>query len=299
MTRRARLALGAALLVLVIVGEAAIAWRQQAKLAAQRHALEILEQRAARLIAERAQARRALSALPAAGPPHAAPPAAGADDRGANAKWIADVHRLRAAFDAVPARSIPELACLNATQWLEVARLTHDHDGSEGALRMTLAHLRGEAKFAFLQRLQEALVLYCHAHGGELPATAAALEEFFDTLPPAGALDRYRMVRGGKLQEVAAREPILVEQALADELHDARYAIAGSPTGLSVMPGVRISPSAHTVNFNIQQAQRAFASQHGGASATTPEQLAPFLDARGPVRLADVQALWDSPLRKK
>lgn len=299
MTRRAHLGFCVVVCATVIGGEMAAVWRQHRTLALQEHSLEILERRTARLLTERLQLRRELHAVPAISPtPETGNAEAGSPAEAATVAWIARVHRLRSAFAAEPARRIPELECLTPAEWLELAQSDNEDDGDEARLRTILALIRGEAKFAFLQRMQEALVLYCAAHDGELPASVASLAVFFEIPPPAGALERYAMQRQGKLHAVGAREPILSEQALPDAWHDSRYSLAGAPSRLSVMPFVLISPPARDIDQAIERAQQTFAARHGGAAATTPEELAAFLPDDS-VKLADVQAFWNSPLRKK
>jgi hypothetical protein len=291
MTTRTRLCVGAAILAAAIGTETTIAWRQHTELALQRHALEILERRTTQLVRDRAAQRVAVTATAPGNPPAET----GASTDAPAESWLDRVRGLRAWFEQHPSDRIPELDCLRPAQWLELAK-SFTPGAGEDARRERLAQVRAWAKFAFLEQARDALVLFCHAHDGELPARLAQLAEYFEPPPPAGVLDRYAIVRSGKIYAVSRHDPVVVEQTLVDALHDQRCSLVGMGGPLL---GVQTTSSADHLNLVLANVQAAFAAQHDGRQPATAEELAPYLEPDGNLKLADLQAFWDSPLRKK
>jgi hypothetical protein len=131
--------------------------------------------------------------------------------------WGHRITLLKQLLAEFPDQSLPELRLLTPTDWVQVVR-SRELDSSDN-IRGALTALRALARKAMGAKLQEALLAYTKASGGELPAT---LRDLLPSLtPPADGemLQRYTLVRTGRLSpddhEILIRESDTAEFILS------------------------------------------------------------------------------------
>jgi hypothetical protein len=303
MTRRTRWWLWV-LLAAGIGAESTAWWQQHRRAIEQRHGLEITLRRVRAIEAECEIARAKLVGQRNAADEHgyaAMPAAENTVSDPMTTRWLVWVHELRGWLEKHPTASVPEFAYLKPVEWVNPQRggMKVDTAVSEEALRRAASGLRSEASFKFLQEMSDALVLYSAKHAGALPADLTELVPYFAAPPPDGALARYAIVQSGDLRDYGENDSIIETRMLADEMIDYGYEVRGAGMGSDRLR-VRFTPSAEMINRVIAQAQRRYQKANERRSATTPEQLAPYLDASdGIVKLRDLQRFWNSPLRAK
>lgn len=156
----------------------------------------------------------------------AAPPDVPAADERAIEELVLRMSRLKQHFDANAALAIPEMALLNESDWLEVAR--ERPLDAEADLRVALSRIRGRATGKLSNLLVPALSAYVRANDGRMPATARELQPHVDEpVPPAalGAmLARYEIKAQGSITQVPDQAILILEfeHALIDSDYDSR-----------------------------------------------------------------------------
>lgn len=169
-------------------------------------------------IADLAQARQQLDALPAASGGAAT---ANAEHRAEIERWLVRVQRLRQVFVDHPERRIPEMRFLKEDDWLRVAK-AYAMDTDE-QLRAAAAELRTAAVGHFVERFSAATRKYSTANKNERPANIQMLAAYFDEPVDPMILERYAVTnrpstfaRGAETWGISNQNPI-------DPDYDARY----------------------------------------------------------------------------
>jgi RNA polymerase sigma factor (sigma-70 family) len=200
--------------------------------------------------------------------------------------WVQRVHDLKSWTTKLPQYTIPEMALLTESDWLEAARKASL--SSESGARSALNTLRSIAKNIFVPRLQKALQDYRLAHNGGFPTEPSQLAPYFSPAVDPAILARYEMVPenspSGKKQHQA-----IVEKAVVDEDQDTlfdvqRYGGFGSRG---------MSKSSENINAAIKAYQKA----NSGSRPTNTAQLLPYFQTPPPTdvlrKLDEVLLLQD------
>jgi hypothetical protein len=186
------------------------------------------------------------------------------------AGWLGRVAALRRAFDEHPGEWIPELALLTEHDWKKVAKISTvrrsfvDANGEfDVATELNLAPAREMARTAFLDVLNEAILRFRLNGQGELPSGLDQLVPFLPAAIAPSALARYEFSTEDGRISIAERSTPAVA---ADER-------------LGILEYGRKPPSwlENAAERAIREANRRFAAAHGGADATAPAELAPYL----------------------
>jgi RNA polymerase sigma factor (sigma-70 family) len=149
--------------------------------------------------------------------------------------WLRNVEMMRAKFEEMPEKKIPELAFLADYDWLQSARYSPGvmETFSEQTWRSRMHELRLTAKRCVAHRLGNALDDYIADHDGNLPSQLSQLSPYYKGYsgePPTLApeiLNRYELVQSGNLRELTNfNAPIIVESAgPVDAEYDASFTI--------------------------------------------------------------------------
>ncbi len=214
-----------------------------------------------------------------------------AEDRALEAQmktWLAKLDRLKQALRDQPELAIPELTLLPEHVWFSTAvnsKLETNED-----LRRALASLRKSAMNTMTSRLQPALVGYLGAHDGALPKSVADLQPFFDPPIEPAWLERYEMLRTGKLDAMSASDPnrrlnLVAIKKPADVEYDDYWTVGTD--------GFWGTPA---LNYLVSEGLHAFAQANNGRLTTVAAELQPFL--KWPAPEAAVQKILTSPARR-
>jgi hypothetical protein len=122
---------------------------------------------------------------------------------------------------------------------------------------------------------------YLAAHGGQPPTSAAELAPLCDPPLDATLLQRFRVIPPEE-RMATNRGYLLIEDSPVDPDSDMVWLVS-SGGGFS---------NESAASYAVRLAQRAFAAANGGAKATTPLELAPYL--KFPVSAAKVQEILQS-----
>ena len=126
--------------------------------------------------------------------------------------WASRIALLKRLLAEMPAQWIPELRLLQPVDWVHIVR-TRELDTSE-SIRRAFGAARATARQKFADLLQSALRRFAERSGGMLPGDVAELAA---GLPPPGDLEmlqRYTVVRTGRLVDVEG--PIFREVDTSD-----------------------------------------------------------------------------------
>lgn len=261
--------------------EARMLPREQAGLAA-------LRVQQATLDAEVAKARRlrdeaahdaallkdALATAPASQPDDAA--------EGSMTSWKSRLKRLRQLIAERPELGIPENKLLDEKDWLEVAQ--HARFDSEEHVRDAAAELRRKAKETFAGLLHGALEKYTKAHHGDLPASPLDLLPECDHRIEAGMLQRYAMMRTGKVGDF--NEAVVTERSPLDPERDGKVSIGVWSTeveadhvAVTLPPDTDPLLSALISDVVMPAAVTAYRKQHDGQFPGGEADLSDYLES--------------------
>lgn len=173
----------------------------------------------ARLRADAESAQRQIAKLQAAN-----------DTPQTTTSWRTNEIPLKRLLELMPDQKIPELALLNDTAYLDVAR-DFDLDSSEG-IKGALSSLRFRAENQFALRLQRALQLYKQGGQESTSPTLPDLTNYFDPPLDADMLARYQVVSTGT-NIIAGWQGgwVVTQKSAVDPERDRRWSI--SPAGFS------------------------------------------------------------------
>ena len=149
--------------------------------------------------------------------------------------WAEQAISFKHWFDENPDRSIPELQLLKEGDWLGTAIrnmvvATNDLQRRDyNSIEMIASGLRETSKGKFARILGHALSKYIEANAGALPGDLTQLAPYYApqtddysavVLANTSILQRYQLLRTGKISDVPQGEPIVTEKAPVDELVD-------------------------------------------------------------------------------
>jgi hypothetical protein len=184
--------------------------------------------------------------------------------------WLGRVAALRRAFDEHPEERIPEMALLTEREWKKVANVStvrHSELDANGELHvdftLNFAPAREIARTAFLEALNDAILRCKLELHGEMPSDFDQLTPFLPAAVDPSVRTRYDFSNdGGRVSITEKSTPVFG----ADErLGILEY--GQKPRSWQETPAERA----------IREANQRYAAAHGGANATNPEQLTPFL----------------------
>jgi RNA polymerase sigma factor (sigma-70 family) len=279
MTTLQKAILGSAVALTLGTGvfEAMAAVRQRAELRdVQQQTADVLTAaRIARLAAERStreltslRAERAAVSAPTADPATAA----------AIQAWNARVDALKQMLAQHPEWSAPEVALADSSMWFQIARNVQlDNPDS---VRHAFEQIRHGVENDLANRLAQAVRAYLAAQGGQPPTSAAELAPLCDPPLDAVLLQRFRVIPPE--ERMTNRGYVLIEDSPVDPDCDMVWMISRGG-GFS---------NESAASYAVRLAQRAFGAANGGAKATTPLELAPYL--KFPVSTAKVQEILQS-----
>ena len=147
----------------------------------------------------------------------------------ANAR-VAKVNQLKQRLERMPNEEIPELQYLTAQDWLRGTTYSGDLKTDDDCDR-ALSQLRRDAKRTCAFSIGEALANYVSGNNGQLPGDISQLGPYFNPGIDGAILQRYQMLRTGKLSEIPSGEPLIAEKAPVDNQYDTLFKI--SATGFS------------------------------------------------------------------
>lgn len=181
--------------------------------------------------------------------------------------WLGRVELLKQSLVQNPELSIPELSLLPEQTWIAIAQDAQVE--TEEQIHAALARLRGVAENAMANTLGPALRGYVAAHDGQLPALTSELAPFFNPPVDPTVLQRYEVVRSGKLSEIPTRESqgdLIVQKSPIDANRDSVWRV-----------GTNAFSSESAASYAVRQAQKEFSKANEGRQATVPEDLLPYL----------------------
>lgn len=181
--------------------------------------------------------------------------------------WLGRVHLLKQSLVQNPELSIPELSLLPEQTWIAVAQDAQLE--TEEQIHAVLARVRSIAENAIANKLGPALRAYVEAHDGQLPAQASELAPFFKPHVDPAVLQRYDVVRSGKLSEIPARESqgdLIVQKSPVDANLDSVWRV-----------GTNAFSSESAAGYAVREAEKEFSKANNGLRATAPEDLLPYL----------------------
>ena len=126
----------------------------------------------------------------------------------------------------MPDKKIPELAFLNESDWLSVAKDANLE--SEADVRQSLANLRNAAKGKFGNYASHALDKYLEANNQQLPADLPQLKPYFDVPVEDAVLQRYQVeVLKGDDGSDPRDNWVIIEKAPADKDYEMPLHVRG------------------------------------------------------------------------
>ncbi len=179
--------------------------------------------------------------------------------------WVQRVHDLKSWTARLTPFTIPEMALLTESDWLEAARKA-DLTTQDGA-RQALNHLRGSAKSHFLPLLRSALESYLAAHDRALPSDVPALAPHFKSVINPSILARYEVVSPDSTDSFS-RGHFIVEKMSVDDEYD-------SLVNLDKNGGYG-SRSYSKSSEEVRSALKGYLKANKGAKPTTVEQILPY-----------------------
>jgi hypothetical protein len=198
------------------------------------------------------------------------PPGSDAALKAEIAGWLGRVAALHRAFDEHPEEWIPELVLLSERDWKKVANqstVRRSFVNANGEFdvdtELNLAPAREMARTSFLDVLNEAILRFRLNGQGELPSRFDQLVPFLPAAIAPSVLARYGFsTEDGRISIVERSTPTVA----ADER-------------LGILEYGQKSRSwlENAAERAVREASRRYAAAHGGADATAPAELAPYL----------------------
>gem|GEM_PF-6931167 len=132
---------------------------------------------------------------------------------------LARIAALKQRLATHPEENIPEIAYLNADNWISIA--TRPISEREEDFRSVMSGLRSTAVSNFVNRMSAALHAYLDKNNQMLPGTLPELIPYFKGPADASTLERYELLATGRHKR--AENPLLVRQkftTIVDEEYD-------------------------------------------------------------------------------
>lgn len=180
--------------------------------------------------------------------------------------WLTNRDRLKQLLDERPHLRIPEMALLKPEAWFQAAAGAK-LDSDEG-IRRALANLRNSAETLLIYKIQPALRAYLKAHDDTLPDQIAQLLPLIDPPIAPALLDRYEILRSGKLSEGSTQNQmdIIGLKNFVDLEYDTHWRIgSGGFAATSAM------------SQNLTEARRAFSTANPGQKPASDAELLPYM----------------------
>ncbi|HWY76590.1 MAG TPA: sigma-70 family RNA polymerase sigma factor [Verrucomicrobiae bacterium] len=182
--------------------------------------------------------------------------------------WANRASQLKQRLERMPDKQIPELKLLTDQDWFDAVKNARDLQSDED-YRRALSDLRNNAKHEFAGIVQQALRAYTAANDGQLPGNLGQLKPYLSTPLDDSVLDRYTMLRTGKIGDPSRVDYVVGETAPpVDNLYD---------TVLRVGMSDVTTRTIDVVEDAVKDAGIRFAQDNNGQLPTTPDQLTPYL----------------------
>ena len=210
--------------------------------------------------------------------------------------WLDRVDQLKQALRDAPKKGIPEMQFLNSNDWLSVT--LDDQLETDAKIRSALSKLRELAKMKpqIVANLAKALQTYSKANNGAPPTDPMQLRSYLDPQLSDEILRRYEpapevpvendangLIREG-LHMTGSGRIVLQEMAPVDEDYD-------TWTGFTEKGGWALQPISQLGKI-VNTAMKDFAKANNGQTASTPDQLLPYLPTSvEPTRLKEYWAV--------
>ena len=208
--------------------------------------------------------------------------------------WLNRVRSLEQWLQRAPEKSIPEMKYLNSNDWLSVTISPLDTDAK---IRAALSKLRAlaKAKPQVGTNLSNAWQSYIKSNNGLLPSDPTQLRPYLNPQLSDDLLRRYEpapeipgendangLIRDG-MRFLGSGRVVLQEKTPVDEDYDTWIGFLEKGGSASL----RVSQLGKTAN----QAMTAFSQANNGQTASTPEQLLPYLAT--PIESKRLKEYWD------
>lgn len=195
--------------------------------------------------------------------------------------WLAQLGRLKQFLRDQPRLAGPELALITEHDWFTEAaagKLSSDED-----FRRAAGQLRRRATDVIHPQLHRALSAYVRAHDDQLPTSPRELAPYFEEPFDLAVLDRYQMLRQGKVSEVPQRDrsQLLGRMPVDIEYDDYSY------VGVS-----GYGNQGNMMSHNYYTAQREFRKANPGETTNDAARLQPYL--KWPVEVTVLQKFIDN-----
>jgi RNA polymerase sigma factor (sigma-70 family) len=195
---------------------------------------------------------------------------------------------LKAKMAQSPDQQIPELRLLKDQDWINAAakhKLETDDD-----LRAALRELRTSGTVNFANLMGPALWNYAQANEGQLPTDIMRLAPYFDPQVETEMLQRYGIVRAGKMRDVPQETTVIAEIAPDDANHDPTLYMSGPRNRIDQGNISLHSGSYSDISNTVLGAVADFIKAKNEQPLTEPAQLLPYLKA--PVDPAKLREYW-------
>lgn len=194
--------------------------------------------------------------------------------------WLAQLGRLKQFLRDQPRLAGPELALITEHDWFTeaaVGKLSSDED-----FRRAAGQLRRRATDVIHPQLHRALAAYVRAHDDQLPVSPRELAPYFEEPFDLAVLDRYQMLRQGKVSDVPQRERSqLIGRMPVDIEYDDYSYVGVSGYG----------NQGNMMSHNYYTAQREFRKANPGETTNDAARLHPYL--KWPVDVTVLQNFID------
>jgi hypothetical protein len=180
--------------------------------------------------------------------------------------WLANRDQLKSLLDARPQLRIPEMALLKPDAWFSAAAGAELK--SDEGIRSALARLRNSAESILLGKISFALRNYTQAHDGTLPDHLSQLLPLFDPPLEPSWLDRYEMLRSGKLRDVPPQNQmdLLGLKNFVDLEYDTYWRV-----------GISAVMRTPAMSQNLTEARQNFSAAHPGQKPSSDADLLPYM----------------------
>jgi hypothetical protein len=191
-------------------------------------------------------------------------------------------NQLKQRLEEWPQLKIPEIGLLTGKDWVDLIGRRAGPSGrlkleDEDDYRSAIGMIRSEAKRKFGAQLHQALRKYIGAHEGELPSDLSQLQDYFDQPIDDALLQRYAMLKSGKVSDAGNAYLVGEIAPPVDEEHDSRVAFSlGGTFEQSASAQARARGPDRSPEI-VWAAMLEQAKANQGRLSRDPSALAPYL----------------------
>jgi RNA polymerase sigma factor (sigma-70 family) len=273
LTAMIKIGFACAMVGLAAVG--ALEWQHRRQVRALETALEQVNRQHAALLGQ-------LAAQPAVAPetPTAAASAPAISPLvNAAATLVEQVDDLKQQLAARPDQQIPELKLVPDSGWIAAATAANER----GVDPLQIFHqLRNYGKARLALMLPAALASYAAANAGQLPSDILQLLPFVEPPIDAAMLQRYQVIRSGRLEDMPLGLPVIGEIASVPGAYDSVMRVSKNGSSVSNVPDA--------ASGDVERAADAFAREHQGQAPAEAAEVRGYLKL--PIDDATLRRIW-------